>query len=180
MKKCLYSLLGLASLLVLHPSLQGQATSTASRSSRIQAGVGGMYLNNDFSVHSNQGLALWGDFDLNRFVGVEAEVLLGGLISQDDINMTTYQIGPRLSYHRGKFTYYGKFLFGRGIIGSQLPKHETSSTYNIHEFGGGFEYQISRHFNIRALDAGFQKWPDFEPHTLSPFAISAGVMYTIR
>ena len=152
--------------------MQGQAVYTATRSSRLAAGVGAMYLNNDYSPRKNGGLAAWVDYDFTRLIGVEAEGRFGGIIGEN-----SYLIGPTVSCRRRKFRVYGKILVGKGTISNQL--YNTSSTYNLYELGGGVDYRLTRKFAAR-VDIGEQKWPDFEPNTLSPLAISVGVMYTIR
>jgi len=182
MKKFLTSVLGVASLLVLVPSMRAQAVYTAERTSRIQAGGGLLYLNNDFTPGSVYGGSFWGDFDFSRHIGLEIEGHLGSLITPDDVTETSYLVGPRISYRRRRLNLYGKIMVGRGTISTVHPTlPNTSSTYNIiPAYGGGLDYQFSRKLNFRVVDFEVQKWPDFEPHTLSPLAISIGLMYVIR
>ena len=87
-------------------------------------------------------------------------------------------IGPRFMYHRRKFTVYGKLLVGRTTITNQ--DYNLSSSYNAYAFGAGLEYRATRKLNIRAFDVEMQKWPDFEPNTLSPVAMTIGASYIIR
>lgn len=178
MKIWITSILGAASVLLFLPSLHAQADYTAFRTTRIQAGAGGLYLKNDYTEHSNKGVSAWADYDFNRFVGAEAEVHFGSIISPDDIGENSYFIGPRVSYHRRNAAFYAKIMVGRASITNQQTS--TSSTYNAYAFGGGLDYKVSRHFNVRVVDFELQKWPDFEPNTLSPLAISVGLMYIIR
>jgi hypothetical protein len=183
MKKLLTSILGVASLLVLVPSMRAQATYTAERTSRIQAGGGLLYLNNDYNNNRTiYGASFWGDFDFSRHIGIEAEGHLGSFITPDDVNQTSYLIGPRFSYRRRRLNVFGKIMLGKGTLSTVRPTlRNTSTTYNIvPAYGGGLEYQYSRRLNIRVVDVEMQKWPDFEPHTLSPLAISVGFMYVIR
>lgn len=162
----------------LAPTLEAQAGYTATRGFRLQAGAGGMYLNNDFTQQGDKGLAAWIDADITRYLGVELEAHRGTIISPSDVGENSYLIGPRISYRRGKFMPYAKVMFGRGTI--VQDRLNESSSYNIYAFGGGLDYHLSRHFNVRAVDFELQKWGDFEPHTLSPFMISVGLMYVIR
>ncbi|ADW69774.1 outer membrane beta-barrel protein [Granulicella tundricola] len=96
------SVLVFAALLSFAPTLFAQAAYTATRSSRIQAGVAVMYLNSDYTDDGNKGLLFFGDYDFNRWVGVEADARLGGLISASDIGENSYSIGPRATYRRGR------------------------------------------------------------------------------
>lgn len=173
----------LASLAAFLPNAQGQALATATRTGTIQAGVAGMFLNNDYTARKNEGLVVYGDYDFARlfhlYVGAEAEARFGGLISPDDIGENSYLVGPRLSYRRRNLRVYGKILVGRGTIFHDSPTNNTSSSFNLYAGGAGVEYRINR-FNIRLIDVEQQKWPNFEPNTLSPLAISVGVAYIIR
>ena len=160
-----------------------QAIPTATKSGSIQAGVGAMYLDNDFTDRSNKGLSFWGDYDFLHYkglrVGAELEAHLGGIITPDDIGENSYLAGGRVSfYRRYHLDAYGKFMGGRATITNQDTN--AASSFNVYAFGGGIDYRVAHRINIRAVDFELQKWPNFEPHTLSPYAISVGVMYIIR
>ena len=181
MKKWLLSLLGFASLLVLVPMSHGQAEATAVQTSHIQAGAGAMFLDNDYSARKAGGVIAWADYDFLHFfkveAGAEAELKFGGIITPDDIGENSYLIGPKFTYRVHKYQVFGKVLVGRGTITNQL--FHTASSFNLYEIGGGLDYHIARKYNIRA-DVSEQKWPDFEPHTLSPLSVSVGLLYIIR
>jgi hypothetical protein len=166
------------SLMLFVPSLHAQAAYTADKNSRIQAGAGFLYLKPDYVNQSIQGISFWGDYDFWKFLGAEATVHLGSIITPDDINENSYLVGPRFVYRRHKITGYAKFLFGRATITN--TQYNLSSSYNLYAFGGGAEYKVSRRINIRAIDFEYQQWPNFEPHTLSPVAITVGASYIIR
>ncbi len=176
-------ILSLAAVLVLVPSAaKAQAIFAAKETFRLQAGAGGMYLNNDYTNHSARGVAFWADADLGHFrsigIGVEAEAHLGGIITPDDIGENSYLIGPRLSYQRRRVTVYGKLLVGKASITNQ--QLNLTSTYNVlPAYGGGVEYHVGHKWNIRAFDLEMQQWPDFEPNTLSPLSVTVGVSYSI-
>lgn len=179
MKKWIQTLFGAAGLLILAPVMQGQAVPTGIFKSHIQAGAGVMYLKNDYTDRGNKGISVWGDYDFTHLFGVEIEAHFGGIITPDDIGENSYLVGPRIMYHKRKFTGYGKIMVGRGTITNQV--FNQSSSYNIlPAFGGGLEYRVTHNLNIRVVDLELQRWPDFEPNTLSPLAISVGLMYVIR
>jgi len=167
-----------AAICCLLPLLRAQAVYTATRSGRIQAGAGGMYLNNDYSPQSDQGVSIWVDGDLTKFFGLEAEAHFGTVRSPADIGENSYLIGPRVSLHRGRFSPYAKLMVGRGTIINDF--YNTSSSYNLFAYGGGLDYRFHGKFSWRAVDFELQNWHSFPPNGLAPYAISTGVMYQIR
>ena len=177
------TLLSLAGLLSLVPATHAQAIYAAKENFRAQVGAGVLYLRNDYTEDAGKGISAWGDVDFARFrgmrIGAEAEVNFGGIITPDDFGENTFLVGPRFSFQKRKLNIYGKILLGRGTITNQILNQ--SSSYNvIPAYGGGLEYRASHKWNIRVVNFELQKWPDFEPNTLSPLAISVGVSYTVR
>ena len=178
-----FATFALAGMFALIPALHAQAVYAASESGHIQVGAGGLYLHNDYTNRAAEGISVWGDYDFLRYrrfdIGLEVAAHFGGLNTPDDIGENSYLVGPRLSYRRHRFNVYAKILVGRATITNQLLNQ--SSSYNVlGAYGGGLEYRATRKFNVRAIDLELQKWPDFEPHTLSPVVISVGVSYIIR
>jgi hypothetical protein len=181
------SLLCLAALAAGAPAMHAQAVPTATGGAgAIQVGAGVLLLDPDYNPGFNKGLTGYADYDFMRHVGVEAEVHFGGIISPYDISENSYLVGPRFKYRRGKSTLYGKLMFGEATIKNQnLPSSSTNfnsangTNFGIYAFGGGIEYRIKRHYNLRG-DIEEQKWGNFEPHTLSPIAITIGVAYTFH
>jgi hypothetical protein len=171
-------ILSVASLPALAPSLHAQAVYTADRKTRIQVGGGALILNSDYTAGNVIGFSAWGDYDFSKWVGVEVSAHLGEFITPGDITENSYLIGPRLTYRRRKLTAYGKVLIGRATITNQ--DYNLSSSYNIFAYGGGVEYKIMRKINIRAIDFELQSWPDFQPNSLSPMAITIGASYIIH
>jgi hypothetical protein len=185
------SIVCLAGLLAISPSLHAQASPTAVRGGGdIQAGAGYTFIDSDYQNSSRsqniQGFTIWGNYGITHIFGVEAEAHFGTLITPQDIQEKSYLVGPKATYHRGKAALYGKLMFGRATINTTEPNdHATRNTFpgsanfNTYAFGGGLEYRVKHHYNLR-VDLEEQKWPDFEPHTLSPILITVGVAYVIR
>ncbi len=176
MKKWLSSFV-VTGLLSLVPAVRAQAVYTASKTPLLEAGVGFLYLNNDYTPQSDQGISAWLDANLNSFIGLEAEGHFGVLQSPSDIGENSYLIGPRLSVRQGKSSLYAKAMVGRGDFIHDLPGHYSSSSYNLYAFGGGLDYRVGPSWKVRLVDAEFQTWSSFKPHGLTPYAISTGVMY---
>jgi len=167
-----------AGLLVAVPSLHAQAAYTAESTTRIQAGFGFLALNPDYRPGNIIGLSAWGDYDFSKYVGAEISTHFGEFITPDDLTENSYMIGPRLIYRHKGLTAYGKILVGRATITNQ--QFNLSSSYNMYAYGGGVEYRLGRRLNVRLVDFEQQEWPDFEPHTLGPTALTFGVSYIIH
>jgi hypothetical protein len=140
--------------------------------------VGYLFLKPDYVNTNIQGVSFWGDYDFLKHVGVEASVHIGSIITPSDIDENSYMVGPRFMIRRHKFTGYAKFIFGRATITN--TDYNLSSSYNAYAYGGGLEYRATRKINVRVLDFEYQQWPNFEPNTLSPIAITVGAAYIIH
>jgi hypothetical protein len=185
------SLVGLAALLSLSPSLHAQATPTAIRGGGdIQAGVGLTFANGDYqnSALSQNigGISLFANYGFTHSIGLQADVHLLSVYTPNDISQKSYLVGPRYTYHRGKQSIYAKLEIGRANITYTEPKDtsrqnnfDNSAGFSVFAFGGGYEYRFKHHYNVYA-DAELQKWPNFEPTTLSPMLVTVGVAYIIR
>jgi len=158
-------------------AVQAQAAYTATRPVRLQFGAGGLYLRNNFSPRPAEGVAIWGDLDFTRYIGLEAAVHFGGLRAPDHIGQRTYSVGPRLSYRRKRLNVFATLGAGQGTISNQL--YHTSSTYNLVSYGAGLEIQAAGRLQIRVASVEVQRWLSFEPHGLAPFSVITGVSYVI-
>jgi hypothetical protein len=178
MKKTVYAfLIGFVGMLVLPSTSRAQAVYTATRSSRLQAGVGGTLISPDYTELYIKGISVWGDYDFTSHFGVEAEGNFGSIITPQDVKEVTYFVGPRFALRRDKLTFYAKIMFGHATISNTL--YNTTSSYTAYEAGGGVEYLIRPRFNLR-FNVNEQKWTNFQPHTLSPVLYTVGVSYVIR
>ena len=121
------SLVGLAALLSLSPSLHAQATPTAIRGGGdIQAGVGLTFANGDYQNSAKSqnlaGVSIYGNYGFTHSIGLEADVHLLTLYTPNDISQKTYLVGPRYTYHRGRQALYGRVMFGRANITYTEPQ----------------------------------------------------------
>jgi len=158
-----------------------QAVPTASRAGSLQVGAGGMFASPDYGQLYVQGITFYGDFDFTRHLGVEGDIHYN-VNTPQDVSENSYLLGPRYTWHYKRFGAYGKALFGAGRFGFQQGSFAVPSTgtYFVYAFGGGVEYKVTDHINIRGFDAEFQSWPGFPPNGLSPIVYTVGVAYVFR
>ena len=118
------------------------------------------------------GLGAYFDYKINRFVGVEGEANWLEFNQYLGITEHTYLLGPKVHIHDfGNWYPYGKFLVGAGG-GSFLNGNTTVLSY-----GGGVDYNLSRHWIVRAGDFEFQQW--LVTPQLHPYGGSVGIAYKI-
>ena len=158
-----------------------QAVPTASRAGSLQIGGAGTLISSDYAPKYLKGISIYGDFDFFHNFGIEGDIHFS-LITPDDISENSYLLGPRYSWHHKRFNPYAKALFGVGRFGFQSGSYPVPSTatYGEFAFGGGLDFQATRHINVRPFDIEFQKWPGFAPNGLSPIVYNFGVAYVLR
>jgi opacity protein-like surface antigen len=102
-------------------------------------------------------------FHITSLLGIAAEVTGGhaGNVSTlgQDLTLTTFTAGPRISLTRHKLVPFAQALFG-GAHGSNsyFPSGTTSSpsaTNFAFNAGGGLDVSLTRRFAIRAVDAEY-------------------------
>ena len=165
--------------LVSCASIHAQALPTATRRP-VQIGLGFSVAAPDYGERYIQGFSLFGDIGLARRLGVEGDIHYVSLRTPTDVGENTYLIGPRYNLlHQDRFNAYIKGMGGVGRFVYQLGYFQQphTNTFAAFSFGAGMEYRASRHINVRAIDIEAQKWPNYSPHTLSPFVITFGAAY---
>lgn len=117
------------------------------------------------------GIGAYVDADFTRWFQVEAEGRWLRWNQYAGIDQNSYMIGPRVPIlEHGRFTPYGKFLFGWGS-GSFLTGRATTWAY-----GGGLDYRLNRKFTVRG-DFEYQEWRVTPP--LHPYGESVGLSYRV-
>jgi len=104
-----------------------------------------------------------GQLNLSRWMGIAGEFSAGHAshISSlgQDLTLTTFMGGPRVSWPRYRAVPFGEFLVGgaRGS-GSYFPSatsSSTSATSLAYASGGGLDFNLNDRFSLRAFDAKF-------------------------
>jgi opacity protein-like surface antigen len=177
MRKSILCFIG--SLIMLPSLLHAQATAAAIRRGAIQVGVAGSSYTLDYGEGREEGITVYGDVDISRHLGAEVAYTNASIITPHDIGENNIMAGPRLHFEKGRFSPYVKAVMGRATINFQQGYNATSSSqsYFAYGLGGGVDFHLKRHINIRLIDYEYQRWPNFAPHGLTPTGLSAGVAY---
>lgn len=118
------------------------------------------------------------DLELSRWVQVEAEGRWLRFNEFANIRQDNYLIGPRVPIHHfGRFTPYGKVLFGFSNMNFQY--NYARGRFTDIAYGGGVDMKLNRRFSLRPVDFEYQQWPDWINGTLHPYGLSVGISYKI-
>ena len=88
----------------------------------------------------------------------------GYTVGNIDGNVFTYMFGPQIKKHSGKFQPFGQALFGAAHsntyaqIFNTINGNTTSNNNNnafAMEFGGGLDYAVTPHFQIRPVEVDY-------------------------
>jgi hypothetical protein len=130
---------------------------------------------------SNQpliGVGAYVDVRLRRWVQFEAEGRWSRWNAFQGITQDNYLIGPRLPVYRfWKATVYGKAL--GGIAKMNFGPGIGTGQYTDVAFGGGMDIRLTKKISLRAVDAEYQYWPNWEGSKLKPYGASVGMSYKI-
>jgi opacity protein-like surface antigen len=163
----------------LPASARAQSMPTASRVGDIQFG-GGFALGNstyNFNKLSLTGGTAYATFDKRDYWGLEAAFHQVKPSTDPTIYERTYEVGPRVFFHRGRLAPYGKVLIGRGVY--NFSGNIANLAYNLYTFGGGADFSLTPTINLRA-DYEFQNWLGFPIATLHPNLFTSGAAYHFR
>lgn len=158
-----------------------QAAPTATRGGSFQLGGAFSFAKPDYGQKNIKGFSAYGDYNFTRHLGIEGDIHLNSVFTPTDIGEDSYLIGPRYVFHFNRLQPYAKFLGGFGRFKYQYDyTPHTAYTYGIYAFGGGLDYHLSRHLNIRAVDFEYQNWPGFGANGLTPMVWTFGAAYAFR
>jgi hypothetical protein len=161
-------------------ALHAQASPTAERAAAVQIGGGLSIVQPDYEPKNIIGYTIYGDFDFTPHIGIEGDIHIANVITPTDIGESSFLLGPRYVFNRGRFHPYGKVLLGLGIFTFEpvyANSKSSSSTHKMFAFGGGLDVTVKRRLNVRAFDLEYQRWPGFTANGLTPIAITVGAAY---
>ena len=161
-------------------ALNAQASPTATRAGFIQVGAGLSAFQPDYNPGTIKGYSIYGTFDFTSHIGLAGDIHIVNVITPGDIAESSYLIGPRFVMSRGRLHPYGKALAGIGVFTFQpvyASSSSSSSSHKMYALGGGLDVSVKRHWNIRAFDFEYQRWPGFGDNGITPFGITFGAAY---
>ena len=161
-------------------ALNAQASPTATRAAFIQGGVGLSAFQPDYNPGTNWGYSIYGTFDFTSHIGLEGDIHMVNVITPGDIGQNSYLLGPRFVMERGRLHPYAKALGGIGVFTFQpvyVTSNSSSSSHKMYAFGGGLDVRVKRHWNVRAIDFEYQRWPGFGSSGITPLGITIGSAY---
>jgi hypothetical protein len=156
-----------------------QALPTASRAP-IQVGIAGSFVSTDYAFDYSKGITVYGDLGFTKRFSLEADVHQTSLSTPSGVGEDSYLVGPRYSLiMEDRANVYVKALggIGRFVYEPKAFSNPHSNSYGAFAFGAGIEYQLSRRFNVRAIDIEYQTWPGYPPRGLTPFVTTIGIAY---
>ncbi len=161
-------------------ALNAQASPTATRSTFIQVGAGLSVFQPDYNPGTIKGYSFYGSFDFTSHIGLAGDIHIVNVITPGDIAENSYLLGPRFVMNRGRFHPYAKALAGIGVFTFQpvyVNSSTSSSSHKMYALGGGLDVSVKRHWNVRAIDFEYQRWPGFDANGITPFGITVGAAY---
>jgi hypothetical protein len=181
MLKTLIMIGSLAGALSLASVGHTQAMPTAVAKGALQIGGGYSYGMPDYSQKNIQGISGFADYNVSLHLGAEADIHYVSVFTPSDLGENSYLVGPRFTYPRGRFSIYGKALFGIGTIVIQEAADNPeggAGSYFAYALGGGLDVLATKHIVVRAIDFEYQHWS--YGSGLTPSVITVGAAYRFR
>jgi hypothetical protein len=124
------------------------------------------------------GIGAYVDVKFSRWIQVEAEGRWLRYNQFLNIYQDNYLIGPRIPvHHYGRFTPYGKALFG--FSNMNFEYNAAHGRFTTIAFGGGVDYRLTKKISIRCGDFEYQMWPSWLSSSLKPYGVSVGASYKV-
>jgi hypothetical protein len=124
------------------------------------------------------GAGAYVDFELTRWVQLEAEGRWQRFNEYAAISQDNYLIGPRYPVYRlGRSKLYAKALFGYSKM--NFDAFGDHGKFTDLAFGGGVDVKLTKRVSFRAVDFEYQYWPQWGNSTISPYGASMGIGYKI-
>lgn len=141
--------------------------------------VGGMVsgYNIDYGKRNLGGVTVFADFNPTWRFGIEGEARLLRYHQENDTHLSTYLVGPRVSFGKHRLNPYAKVLVGLGQF--NFPFNYATGSYFVLAPGAGVDYRINQRIKLRLVDVEYQQWPQFTYGAIHPYGISTGISFSI-
>jgi len=137
--------------------------------------VGGYQI--DYGKRYLGGGALYADLNPTWRYGIEAEARLLRYNQENDTHLSTYLVGPRVSFGTHRFNPYAKVLVGLGKF--NFPYDYATGNYFVIAPGAGVDMRLTDRIKLRLVDFEYQEWPQFTFGSIHPYGISTGISFSI-
>ena len=131
----------------------------------------------DYGKRYLGGVGVYADFNATWRIGVEGEARFLRYNQENDTHLSTYLVGPRLSFGKHRFNPYGKVLAGLGRF--NFPYDYATGNYFVIAPGAGVDYKVNQRVKLRLIDFEYQEWPQFSFGPIHPYGVSAGISFSI-
>lgn len=161
-------------------SLYGQASPTATGpGSYIAVGATYSYFQFPYGKQSSGGYTIFGDANLTRALGLEAEYRRVDLGTAEQTRFSNLLIGPRYAFTlHHHISPYLRLLVGRGTF--DFPYTYAQGSYFTIAPGAGVDLQLREsRVSLRLIDFEYQTWPDFTYGAAHPYGVSAGLKFRV-
>ncbi len=129
----------------------------------------------EFGTHLTNRFSIAGEFTGNHAGSI-------GPLGQD-LTLTTFTVGPRVSYTKNRFTLFGEALVGGAHGGDSYFPSSTSVSSSATSFafspGGSLDIKLDSHFALRALNVKYLRtsFPNGVNNEQNQLMIGAGLVY---
>jgi hypothetical protein len=131
----------------------------------------------DYGKRYLGGVGVYADFNPTWRVGIEGEARFLRYNQFADTHLSTYLVGPRISFGKHRLNPYVKVLAGLGRF--NFPYDDATGSYFVIAPGAGLDYRINQRVKLRLIDFEYQEWPQFSFGPIHPYGISAGISFSI-
>lgn len=159
---------------------RGGAAPAASRASEFSVGIDASYNKTDYGNAGNILTGAYVNFTTRRF-GVEANASYTA-VARVAAHENTIVVGPVFNIvNSDRVRGYIKASFGLGHFSGD-PGNPGADKHNffVQSYGGGVDLRVTKHLNVRLVDAEYEIWNSFPPSgSLSPYTVTSGIAFRL-
>lgn len=143
-----------------------------------QVGAGFSFGPPDYTLPYIKGITAYASYDLSSRSGMIVEAHIQDIGTPQHLGESSFLAGGHYSINKYRAHLYFKALVGIGLFqpkqGFVNPPSGTAA-FEVFAGGGGLEYSLSNHINLRVMDFEYQGWPAFQKDGLTPWVATIGI-----